>query len=81
MILKDLLKEHEEIVVRLEKDNYKEFFKEAKEQGFRWYTGEDIGENEEYGFFIVVHKDGTIARLSAMCYTKSPQYKEVTFDY
>lgn len=74
MNIKELLKENKEFIVILNNDNRQKFLSEAKDLGFKWYTGKPIDENESCSFHILVKDDFTIGNLSTMCLVKSNKF-------
>lgn len=73
MILKDLLKDKEEVVIELNENNRQRFLKQAKYEGFKWIGNKDIQENDECAFHISINKDWYIGNISTMCYIKSKE--------
>ncbi len=78
MILKDLLKDKEEVVIELNENNRQQFLKQAKDEGFKWNSNKGIQENDECAFHISINKDGYIGNISAMCYAKSEELQALS---
>ena len=70
--IKEWLKGEEEIWVELEKDDYLSFLAQAKEEGFVWCNGREIGGNEEYCPCISVLATGQIAKVSCFARFGAP---------
>ena len=50
--IKKLLGSEKEIWVDLKEENYQEFFKQAKKEGFAWFNGREIDEKEPFPFLF-----------------------------
>jgi len=72
MYLEDLFKNNEKIIIKLNENNRKEFLKQAKNEGFKWSLTQEIKDNDECTFHVVLDsKFKIISNLSTMCYVKS----------
>jgi len=77
MKIKELLKEKNEIIIVLNESNKKSFLKQAKSENFKWISGDEIDENNDCFFHILVKNDLTIANLSTMVLVQSNEFNQV----
>ena len=70
--IKELLGSEKEIWVYLEKENYRDFFRQAKAEGFAWRNGKAICDNEEFRVCVSVSKDGKVAYVSCFALFGAP---------
>ncbi len=63
--IKELLGQEKEIWVDLNEDNYRAFFKQAKQEGFVWLNGKEIQpQKEQFRFCISVTSRGGIGGVN-----------------
>ena len=79
--IKELLGREKEIWVDLRKENYRAFFKQAKEEGFAWFNGREIRPDEElFRFCIGVSKEGRIGGVNGYArFGKGEKPKIISF--
>ena len=77
-MIKKLLNKNNEIVVKLNDKNRKQFLKIAKKEGFVWFDGTQIDANQLCCYHIVVNKNKTIGNLCTMAYLKSTYYQSLS---
>lgn len=70
-MIKELLQNNNEIVFILNDESKNKFLKEAKNEGFMWFTGKPIDEHDMCSYHVVVDKDKIIGNISTMLYLKS----------
>lgn len=81
MVLKDL--PVEKAVIKLNKENRKQFLMQAKAEGFKWSLSKDIQDNDECTFHVVLDlKLKIISNLSTMTYVHSQDLQALpTYNY
>ena len=79
--IKELLGTETQIWVDLTADNYRAFFKQAKEEGFVWLNGKQIQPNQEkFRFCIAVLSQGKIGGVNGYArFGKGEKLKICTF--
>lgn len=75
MVLKDLVKNEQEVVISLSEENREKFLKQAKKEGFKWLNGDEIQNDDKCFFHVSISQTGRIANISAMCYAKSKKLR------
>ena len=72
--IKELLGREKEVWVDLRKENYRAFFKQAKEEGFVWINGREIREDENFPFCMRITQDGKLARV--LCFQRFGDFQK-----
>ena len=70
--IKELLANEKEIWLYLTEENYLDFFKQAKKEGFVRINGQEILDNENMRLCIAVRQDGSIAHVSCFARFGAP---------
>lgn len=77
MAIKELLKDKKEVILVLNESNRYSFLEQAKAEGFKWNSGNEININDECFFHILVKNDLTIANLSTMLLAKTNDFNQI----
>lgn len=77
MKIKELLKDKNEFIIVLNESNKKLFLEQAKLEGFKWNSGNEIGANDDCFFHILVKNDLTIANLSTMLLVETDDFNQI----
>ena len=78
MILNDLSLKEDKVIIKLNENNRKAFLRLAKKEGFKWSLSQEIKDNDECTFHVVLDlKLKIISNLSTMSYVKSKELQEL----
>ncbi len=68
------------VVIKLDKNNYKQFLMQAKEEGFKWSLSKEIQDVDECTHLVLLDLDlKIISNLSSMRYENSKELQDLQF--